>query len=469
MKRLLTLSLAATLSACMVGPDYQRPEVPLVDDWHTDLKHKKIAETSLADEAWLDIFQDEQLQSMLQQALAQNKQLLIAMERIEESRALYRVDRAPLFPSLDFGLTGERERESDLTSSNAEIVPEYFLGASASWELDLWGKNRRRSNAAYARYLSTEYGAQAVKLALIAEVSRAYFNVEGLNSRLGVNYETLDARETGVEIAHKRFKGGLTSSLEVKQAEVELARTRASVPQIQQSKLSAENRLSVLMGLPPQHLTIEGSLEEQYIPATVTAGLPSSLLERRPDIIAAEQRLAASSELVGVAKARLFPSISLTGDLGTQTMDFEDLLDSDGKYWIVNVDILMPLFNAGGRRAELSAAESRYNQTRLAYEEVVLQALRETSDALNNFHKSGEALEANLALEKASAEYLSLATKRYRNGVLSYLDVLDAQRLLFDAELSVSTARERQLVALVDLYKALGGGWNPAEFIPGEE
>jgi outer membrane protein TolC len=150
-------------------------------------------------------------------------------------------------------------------------------------------------------------------------------------------------------------------------------------------------------------------------------------------------------------------------------MDFEDLLDSDGKYWIVNVDILMPLFNAGGRRAELSAAESRYNQTRLAYEEVVLQALRETSDALNNFHKSGEALEANLALEKASAEYLSLATKRYRNGVLSYLDVLDAQRLLFDAELSVSTARERQLVALVDLYKALGGGWNPAEFIPGEE
>ncbi|MEM1114364.1 MAG: efflux transporter outer membrane subunit [Pseudomonadota bacterium] len=469
MIRTTTIIACLLLGACMVGPDYQRPEIPVAEDWHTDLDKKEVAEASLADQAWLDIFKDGQLQNILQQSLAQNKFMLIAMERIEESRALYRVGRAPLFPTLDIAVTGERESESGLVEADPRIAPEYFLGAAASWELDLWGKNRRRSNAAYARYLASEYGAQAVKLAVIAEVSRAYFNLQGTNSRLGVNYATLDAREQSVTIAEKRHRGGLTSSLEVKQAEVERAATASTIPRIEQTKLATENRLAVLMGLPPQHLEVTGALEDQFIPAKVTAGLPSELLERRPDLMAAEQELIAASESVGVAKARLFPSISLTGAAGYQTEEFGDLLDSDGKYWILNVDLVMPLFNAGARRAQLTAAESRFNQTRLAYEQIVLDALRETSDALNNFYKSGEALEAALDLERASSEYLVLATKRYRNGVLNYLDVLDAQRLLFEAQISASLAREDQLLALVDLYKALGGGWEPENFVPVEE
>jgi multidrug efflux system outer membrane protein len=458
----LGTALAATLSACMVGPDYERPDSSVVDDWHADLKYKSIAEPSLADQEWIDLFQDEQLHAVVLQALQQNKELLIAIERIEESRAVHRVTRSALFPSLDLELTGERERESNLTETNADKVDELFFGPSASWELDLWGKNRRANRAAYADYLATEYGAQAVRLSLIAEVCRSYFELQGVDSRLQINYNTMDSRKQAVVIAEKRFRGGITSSLEVKQAEVEFASTRASVPIIEQSKLEVENQLAVLMGLPPQHLVLASSLEDQYIPATVLAGLPSTLMERRPDIMQAEQRLIAASESVGVATARLFPSIALTGSLGYQTQDFDDLLDSDGKFWILNIDIAMPLFNAGARRAQLSAAESRFNQARLRYEQQVIEALREVSNALNQFYKSGETLDALLDLQTASEEYLSLATKRYRNGVLSYLDVLDAQRSLFEAQLSASSARQAQLFALVDLYKALGGGWAPA-------
>jgi len=464
-KRLTALAsalvISVTLGGCMVGPDYERPQVPVVEDWHVDRQYKSVAEPTLADKAWVEIFQDEQLAGVLQQALAQNKEMLIAIERIEQSRALHRIVRGALFPTLDVKLGGEKEHESKLTESSPEKSTDIFLGPSASWELDLWGKNRRANNAAYAEYLASEYGAQAVRLSLIAEVCRAYFDLQGVDHRLAVSYDTLHSREQATIIAEKRFKGGLTSKLEVKQAEVELASSRATIPRREQRKLAAENQISVLMGLPPQHLTLKSTLEEQFLPASVTAGLPSSLMERRPDIMQAEQTLVAASERIGVAKARLFPSISITGDLGIESAEFSDLLNSDGKYWILNIDVVMPLFNAGARKAELSAAQSRFNQARLQYEQVVIQALREVSDSLNQFHKSGESLEAILALQKASEEYLVLATKRYRNGVLAYLDVLDAQRLLFDAQIAASVARQDQLFALVNLYKALGGGWEP--------
>jgi len=460
------VSLSLALAGCMVGPDYERPQVPLAQGWHADLKYKSVAEPTLADKDWIDIFKDPQLENVLRQALAQNKEMLIAIERVGEARARHRIVRGELFPTLDANLSSEREQESRLTETNPERSTDIFLGASASWELDLWGKNRRANNAAYANYLASEYGAQAVRLSLIAEVCRAYFDLQGVDHRLEVSYDTLHSREKAAVIAEKRFNGGLTSKLEVKQAEVELAGSRATIPRREQRKLVAENQISVLMGLPPQHLTLKSTLEEQYLPASVTAGLPSSLLERRPDIMQAEQKLRAASESIGVATARLFPSISLTGALGIESAEFSNLLDSDGKYWIFNIDLVMPLFNAGARQAELTAAESRFNQARLGYEQVVIEAMREVSNAINRFHKTRESLEAILTLQQASNEYLVLATKRYRNGVLAYLDVLDAQRLLFDAQIAASEARQGQLFALVDLYKALGGGWDPASVPP---
>lgn len=466
-----TLVLLASLTAagCMVGPDYERPQVPEVDHWHVDLDYQSNDPNTLADMTWIELFRDEQLRSVVEKALLDNREMLIALERIEESRALYGVDRAALYPSVDLELTGEREEESGLTNDNPETADELFFGPTVTWEIDLWGKNRRSSRAAYARYLASEYGAQALRLSLIADVCQAYFQLEGVNSRLDTNYDTLKSRESSLVIAEKRFKGGLTSKLEVKQAEVELASSRATIPPAEQRRLELENQLAILVGEPPRHFTLESTLETQYIPQHVTAGLPSSLLERRPDIMRAEQQLIAASESVGVATARLFPNITLTGGLGYQTEEFNDLLDDDGEFWIVNLDIAMPLFNAGARRAQLTAAESRFNQARLAYQQSVLLAFREVSDSLNQFYKSNESLEALLALEKASREYLELATKRYRNGVLAYLDVLDAQRLLFDAQISVSVARENKLVALVQLYKAVGGGWDPATITATEQ
>jgi len=453
--------LITLLTGCMVGPDYERPETQALESWHIDAAYRDTKGDPLSDSVWTNIFQDEQLQATIITALEHNKNLLLAIERIEEARAINRISRSALYPSLDFVIDTEREQESERIDANAEAQNEIFFGPTVAWEIDLWGRNRRSNNAAYARYLAAEYGAQAVRLSLIADVSRTYFELQGLESRLDISIDTLGSREQALLIANKRHKGGLTSKLEVIQSEVEMATTRALIPQVEQSKLTVENQLSVLMGMAPQHQSVPQGLDDQFIPEKVTAGLPASLLQRRPDAMRAGQELIAASELIGVSKARLFPSIRLTGDLGFKTTEFSSMLDSDGKYWIIELDVIMPLFNAGARKAEVSAAESRFNQARLIYEQVVLEALREVSDALNRFYKSGETFQALLELERASAEYLKLAEKRYRNGILAYLDVLDAQRALFDARISVSEARQAQLFALVDLYKALGGGWDP--------
>ncbi len=445
----------------MMGPDYERPAVPDIDHWHMDTNYESAGAASVSDLEWSEIFNDEQLRNAIETALTNNKDMLIALERIAQARAASRVTRGLLFPDIDLDLHGEREDESGLTNNPPEIADEFSLAPALSWEIDIWGGNRRANNAAYADYLAAAYGAQAVRLSLIAEVAQAYFELQGIESRLAINQRTLAARERALEIAHKRHEGGLTSKLEVIQSDVEVANTRSQIPQVEQRKLVVENQLSLLMGMPPTHLELDRDLEDHDLPGQVTGGLASDLLERRPDIMQAEQNLIAASERVGVATSRLFPSIQMTGSYGFETEDFEDLLDSDGKAWILELDISQPLFNSGARRAELTAAESRFNQARIEYERIILIAFREVSDALNQFHKSTETLDALSDLEQSSAEYLGLAEKRYRNGVLAYIDVLDARRQLFDAQIAVSLALQDQMFALVNLYKAVGGGWDP--------
>ncbi|MBO6657953.1 MAG: efflux transporter outer membrane subunit [Pseudomonadales bacterium] len=449
------------LSGCMLGPNYERPETPGIDSWHIDTAYQETGSASVRDLDWSEIFNDEQLKTAIAAALENNRDMLLAIERIQEARATARIARSGIFPTFDLDLHGEREAESGLTNDPAETADQFTFAAAMAWEMDIWGKQRRTNSAAFAEYLAAEYGAQAVRLSLIADVALAYFELQGLESRLDINKRTLIARERALEIAEKRHKGGLTSKLEVIQSDVEVAATRSQIPQVEQSKLVVENQLSLLMGLPPTHLAMARDLEDHFIPESVTAGLASDLLERRPDIMQTEQNLIAASERVGAAKAALFPSFQLTGSLGYETEDFDGLLDSDGNAWILELDVVQPLFYSGARRAQLSAAESRFNQARLAYQKTVLEAFQETSNALNQFHKSTETLNALSDLERSSAEYLRLAEKRYRNGVLAYIDVLDARRQLFDAQISVSQARQEQLFALVNLYKAVGGGWNP--------
>lgn len=460
MKRLAAI-LPLVLCACAVGPDYERPDMVLPERWHSDLDYDPQNGEPLYDQEWVDIFQDDELRSLIVKALENNRDMLRAIERIEEARAGSVIARSALFPQVDLELLGEREDESKLTNDNPEQVDEISFGPAVAWEVDFWGRNRRASEAGFRRYLAAEYGAKAVRLSLIAEVSLAYFDVQAAESLLQINIDTLRARERALEIAQKRHAGGLTSMLEVKQSEVELAQSRSLIPIVQQSKLEAENRLALLLGEPPTHRVLAGELKDQYVPPSVAAGLPAELLRRRPDVLQAEQELRAASEAVGIATAGLLPSIRLTAAGGYESDDFDDLLDNDAEFWILNLDVTMPLFNAGARRAELSAAESRFNQSRLSYEQTVLEALREVSDSLNQFYRAGETLSAQSDLERASAEYLALARKRYRNGVLAYIDVLDAQRRLLDAQIGVTQARQIQLNSVVDLYKALGGGWDP--------
>lgn len=468
--RVISLFAAVLMfSACKVGPDYERPEVPVPPGWADNavavIGTPKDDAVRISSLGWADLFQDAELKAVIQQALDHNKDLQIAVERVAQARAYATIAGAGRWPTIDAAQLSERESESALTNDPPDPrADELFLGLTFAWEIDLWGRQRRISDAGFARYLAAEYGAQAVRLSLIAEVASAYFDLQGARAREVISHETVAARMRSWEIAQKRFRGGLTSRLEVTQSEVDLASSRGALVRAEQQTALAQNRLSILLGQPPGPQSLQVALDQHDIPADVTADLPLRLLDRRPDLMAAEQEVIAACQEVGVATADLLPNIFLTADGGIQSQDFDDLLNRDGDFWIVNLDILMPLFNAGARRAELTAAEHRYNEARLQWEQALLGALREVADALVRFRKSGEELEAVLVLQQASEEYLTLAFKRYRNGVLAYIDVLDAQRSLYLAQIGVSQARLARLQALVQIYKSLGGGWNPEEF-----
>lgn len=467
-RRVLWALLACQVSACMVGPDYQRPELaaPAMSGAAAGPAEAPAPADALVLEslAWADLLREHELQQLIRTALENNKDLQMAVARVEQSRALNRIASAGRLPSVELQQRNERESESALTNEVPEQTDELFFGPALAWEVDLWGRQRRLSNAGYAHYLAAEYGAQAIRLSLVSEVALAYFELQGERARVQISRDTLAARERSLAIAERRFKGGLTSRLEYTQAQVDLAATRSALVRVVQLERLAQNRLSLLLGEPPGTRTLQKQLDELYLPAEITAELSSSLLDRRPDIMQAEQLAIAASEEVGVATANLLPNVMLTASGGTETTEFADLLDPAGEYWIVNLDLVMPLFNAGARRASLTVAEHRYNEARLQWEQALLTALREVADGLVRFRQAGAALEAEMAFERASQDYLNLAYKRYRNGVLAYIDVLDAQRSLFVSQIAVSQARQARLSALVSLYKALGGGWDQDKF-----
>ena len=464
----VTLLPLCFLSACMLGPDYEKPATAMPENWYQGAgkqfpqfaDHEAVL---LSDLNWWDLFQDKTLQQLIEQALENNHDLNVAVLNIEKARANYRIARSGLFPTAVLRQETEREGLSLIEDGSDDITVDQHLAVDLAWELDLWGANRRAGNAAFADYLATEYGWRGVRLSLISEVAATYFSLLAADAKLKINQDTLQARERAYVIAEKRFKGGLTSKLEVQQAKVELETTRAAVPDAEQARLTFENSLSILLGVNPREIILEAGLEQQQIPETIKPGLPSELLQRRPDIMRAEKQLHIASEKVGIAKAAFFPSLKLTSSVGYETVEFGDLLDSDGQKWLFESNLLTPIFNAGSLRAQYSVAQIELQQAKLAYEKTVLQSMREVSEALHQFYKTKDVLQAHMTLEVASREYYILAVKRYRMGIHAYLDVLDAQRKLLDAQLKVSGSREKQLQSLVALYKSLGGGWDEAD------
>jgi multidrug efflux system outer membrane protein len=471
-RRLVTLAVASAsiaLSSCALGPNYQRPAVPVPPTW------REIPEAeaqSLANTAWWELFDDPQLQELVRTALVENKDLQIAVERIEEARARYGFTKADLWPKVDLSATAGRLRfnsgslihtpDGDASPEAATETAIYAASADVSWEIDFFGRIRRASEAQKALFLGTVEARRSAVLTLVADVARAYFELRDFDRRLEIARSTIASRREYVQLAKDRFEGGITPELDFRQAEAELARVLTVVFDLERLIALKENELSVLLGRNPGIVTRGRSLAEQKLPAAVPAGLPSELLDRRPDIREAEQTLAASTANIGEAKAMLFPRIALTGSFGFASQDLDTLFEGPSKSWSIFGNLLQPLFNAGKNRRRVEITESRQRQTLYAYERTILQAFRETEDALVGYRKTGEQRQAQATRVAAERKVLELAELRYRGGVAAYLEVLDAQRSLFNAELEEAQTLGSHFTSLVRLYKALGGGWPAA-------
>jgi outer membrane protein, multidrug efflux system len=474
-RRLLAVAALAILaSGCALGPNYKRPTVPVPPAWR-DLPAEESA--SLANTPWWELFDDPQLQELIRIALQENKDLKIAAERVEEARARYGFVKADLFPAVDVSATAGRLRfnggslvhtpEGEATPNQATETSIYSLSANVSWEIDFFGRIRRATEAQKALFLATHEARRSTVLTLVADVAQAYFELGDLDRQLAIARRTIQSRREYVDLARDRFEGGVTPEVDFRQAEAELRRVEVVVFDLERLIALKENQLSVLLGRNPGPLVRGRAVEEHKAPAAVPAGLPSALLERRPDILEAEQVLAASTADIGQAKALLFPRIALTGGFGFTSTEFDNLFEGPSKAWNIIGNLLQPIFNAGKNKRRVQIAESQQRQTLYAYENTILQALRETEDALVSYRKTGEQRGAQTARVNAERKVLELAEMRYRGGVAAYLEVLDAQRSLFSAELDESQTIGANLVSLVQLYKSLGGGWPAAPAPPG--
>jgi len=458
--RTILLALACA-TGCTVGPDYKRPELPLPEGWREVSANEQ---QTIANTPWWELFQDPTLVELIHVALAENKDLKIAVERIEEARARYGFTRSEQFPRVD--LTAGASKSE--TSANTGVVlppgtdrtqSNYGIGASAFWELDFFGRVRRATESELAQLYATEQSRRAVVLALVADVARSYVELRDFDRRLEIARRTLESRVQYVQLAKDRYEGGVTSELDFHQAEAEMHRTAASVQDFERLVGLKTHELSLLLGRNPGEIPRGSALDQLALPPSTPAGLPSELLDRRPDLREAEELLAASNARIGVAKALLYPSIALTGAFGWESTELGGAFDSQSQAWSISVNLLQPIFNAGQNQRRVEVTESQQRQALFSYERSVLQAFREVEDALVDTRQSS--LRRGTEHERVSAErkVLELAELRYRGGVAAYLEVLDAQRSLFDAELDEASSVRDEFVARIDLYKALGGGW----------
>lgn len=439
------------LTSCKVGKSYVRPEMPLPDS----LAHQQDS-ISIADRQWQAVYTDSALRSLIDRALEYNKDMLIAAARVKEMAAQKRISVANLLPQLNGKIAAEREMEN-YGGHSRDIGNSYEAKALLSWELDLWGNLRWKKVAAVADYLRTVEAQRALRITIVAEVAQAYYELVALDTELEIVRQTQKAREEGVRLARLRFEGGLTSETSYQQAQVELARTATLVPDLERRISLKENDIAYLAGEFPTHIERSRFLQELNVPESLPVGLSSDLLERRPDIRAAEQRLRAGHAQVKVAYTSMFPRLALTGQFGLESDVLSSFLQSP--YSLLNGAVLTPLFNWGKNRAALKGQKATFEAEVHSYEKTVLGVFKEAKNAIVDFNKIKEVHELRMKLERSAKNYVDLAQLQYINGVINYLDVLDAQRGYFDARIGVSNAIRDELIAVVNVYKALGGGW----------
>lgn len=449
--------LCALIVGCTVGPDYEAPVIESPAEFQQRIESGE----SLANVYWFDLFEDEQLRNLINIALVESKDLAIATARVEETRARLGIVRADQFPQVGVAAGATRGNSAEQFFPGAGVQNNFALSAEVAFELDLFGRLRRSTEAARAELLASEESRRVVLISLIADVAGTYFLLLDLDQRYEVAARTLVARQDSTRIIRQRFEHGTIPKIDVNQAEIQEADAAASLAAFERQRIQAENLVSVLLGRNPGPITRGPALQEQVLTPDVPVGLPAQLLERRPDVRAAERSLAAQTARIGVAKATRFPTISLTGSGGYNSNEFDNLLDSDVSLWNLGVNILAPIYDAGRNRNRQEAEIARTEQLLRQYELTILQAFREVEDALAGVRTLRDEMNAREMQVVAARSAAFLSRARYDGGVTSYLEVLDAERSLFDAEIATSAARRAQLVAVVALYKALGGGWVP--------
>jgi len=445
------------VAGCAMGPDYERPETVMPESFEqlTD------SGVSIANLNWWELFGDEQLNSLVKTALEQNRDMAIAVSRIEEARAALGFVRSDQYPQFDVTAGANRGNSLPGTSFITGTGNTFVLAGNLSFELDLWGKLRRSTEAAQAELLATVEASNSVKITLISDVASAYLLLLDLDARVTIAERTLQTREESLGIIQARFDRGTVALIDVNQAQIEKYDAQAQLLALQREDVQVENLLNILLGQQPGAIKRERRDIYSLVSLKVPAGLPSELLERRPDVRVAEQQLAAQTARIGIAEAIRFPSLSLTGTLGLASDDLSGFFSSDNKTWGLSAGLIAPIFNAGRNKRRVEVEVARTEQALLSYEQTVLQALREVEDSLvavNTYE--GEAL-ARENQQKAAASAAMLSRARYDGGVTSYLEVLESERSLFRAELLASSTRREQLVSYITLYKALGGGWTP--------
>lgn len=464
----LTALAAVLLSGCMVGPDYVRPELPLPARFAASADGQP--QVAVA-RGWWKLFNDDTLNALVDRALTDNSDVQRAVARIEQADAVLREVGAALFPDVGVGAAASRSRISGVATPIPAGAPLYRnnfqTSISTSFEIDFWGKLRRASEAARAQALGTRYAKDTVELTLVSQLVGSYLNLRALDAQLALSRDTLVTRRDNATILRTRVERGLTNDLELQQALGAVAAIEAQIADLRRSRAIAENQLGLLSG--QLDLAIApGDLRTLPLPLQPPAGLPSSLLDARPDIRQAEADLAAASAQIGVAKAALYPSISLTGNYGSQSRELSDLFSGPANIWSLGVGLDLPLFDAGRRSARVDQASAQQKQALASYVSAVRSAFTDVRDALVAGEQYAQSVVALQAQFDAAARSLELAQKRYDAGYSRYLEVLDAQRSANDASLALVRARQSQLAEVVNLYVALGGGWAEATAEQGE-
>ena len=459
-RRLLIPFAFLMLAGCTVGPKYKRPPVTVPDAYRglaPDASPQTVV--SLGDEKWWSVYQDAQLQALIREALAQNYDVRIAAARVLQAQAVLGITRADQYPTISGGASTSNNRiPATAVTREFESSP-FQVNLSLFWELDFWGKFRRATEAARATVLATEWGQKAVVSSLVSNVASAYFQLLELDSEMNISRQTLDSRKESLRLVEVRAKGGTTSLLDVRQSEQLVYTAAAIIPDLERRIEQQENLISILLGKNPGPVIRGKPLVENALLPVVPAGLASSLLARRPDIQSSEQQLVAGNARIGVAKAAYFPQITLTATGGYQSSALTNLFTGPAGFWSFGGELLQPIFTAGKIRSNVRLTEAQQQETVFTYQQSIQQAFREVSDSLIAYRKNQESRAQQELLTNSAQDATRLSTMRYKGGVTSYLEVLDSDTRYFDAQLGLAQAQLNERLALVQLYNALGGGW----------